>query len=218
VTLAAAATFGALALAPPARAEPEPAAGAPPARLAAPAPSPPATARPPAYPDIVVPAAHGLALMTVMRVTATFLWPDPFARTERFGAAYREAFTKPPLFDRSQPFFRWDGDPVLINAGGHALFGSELYVRARACRFGPATALAFTAATSALWEYGFEANGVRPSALDLAYTPIAGLVLGEARFAVHRAASSIGSGPWRRFVKAVVDPLGELERAAGTPC
>jgi hypothetical protein len=169
-------------------------------------------------PDIVIPAVHGLALMTVMRATETVIWPDPFARTERFGASYERAFTNPPLFDTSQPFMRWDGDPVIINAGGHALFGSELHVRARACGFGWAGALAFTAATSALWEYGFEANGVQPSALDLVYTPLAGLLLGEARHQAWRAAGGIDASGWRNVARAVVDPFGEMERAFGTRC
>lgn len=169
-------------------------------------------------PNIVVPAVHGLALMTVMRVTETFLWPDPFAKPEQFGARYEEAFTKLPVFDSSKPFLRWDGDPLVVNAVGHALFGSELYLRARQCRFSWAESLAFAAGTSALWELGFEANGARPSALDLVYTPLAGLLLGEARFVLHRAAGGIGSSLARGLVRGALDPLGDLERAAGTDC
>jgi hypothetical protein len=169
-------------------------------------------------PEVVVPVLHGAALMTVMRVTETFLWPDPFARTGEFGARYEEAFTKPPIFDPSRPFFEWDGDPWPINAIGHALFGSELYVRARQCRFSWPLALAFTAAGSVVWEYGFEANGVRPSALDLVYTPLAGIALGEARFALYQAAEGLSSKAARTVVRAVLDPLGDAERALGTRC
>lgn len=169
-------------------------------------------------PNIVVPAVHGFALMTVMRATETVLWPDPFARTRWFGARYEEAFTMPPVFDARQPFMRWDGDPLFINVVGHGLFGSELYLRARQCRLGWGGALAFAAATSAVWEYAFEANGVRPSAQDLVYTPLMGLALGEARYLLHRAAARIASPPARVVVRAVLDPLGELERAAVAPC
>lgn len=172
----------------------------------------------PAHPDVVVPAAHGLAVMTVMRAVETVIWPEPFARPALFAESWKRAFTEPPLFDASQPFFRWDGDPLLVNVGGHALFGSELHLRARTCRFGWATAFVFTAATSALWEYGFEANGVRPSALDLVYTPVAGLALGEARFQLWRAAGSLRPSAGRGALRAILDPLGELERAAGTRC
>jgi Domain of unknown function (DUF3943) len=168
-------------------------------------------------PNIVVPALHGLALMTVMRVTESVLWPDPFAEPRHFGAHYEEAFTRPPKLDRSQPFMRWDGDPLFVNVVGHGLFGSELYLRARQCRLGWGGALAFAAATSAVWEYAFEGNGVRPSTQDLVYTPLMGLALGEARYFLHRAAGHIRS-PARVVVRAVLDPFGELERAAGTDC
>jgi hypothetical protein len=164
----------------------------------------------PDTPDVVVPAVHSLALMTVMRATETFLWPDPFARTEHFGAHYKEAFTKPPLFDTTKPAFQWDGDPWWINVVGHGLFGSELYLRARQCRFGWAGSLAFAAATSALWEYGFEANGVRPSGFDLVYTPLAGALLGEGRYVLYRLL------PEKSPVRVVLDPLGSAERALGS--
>ncbi|MBX3234378.1 MAG: DUF3943 domain-containing protein [Labilithrix sp.] len=166
-------------------------------------------------PDIVVPAVHSLALMTVMRATASYLWPDPFSKPQYFAAHYEEAFTMPPKFDRSQPFMQWDGDNLLINVVGHGLFGSELYLRARQCRFGVVGSFAFAAATSALWEYGFEANGVRPSAQDLVFTPLAGIALGEARYFVHRATKDVRHVEWVRWV---VDPFGEIERAAGTGC
>lgn len=162
-------------------------------------------------PNIVVPAFHGVALMAVMRTTESMLWPEPFARPAQFGDHYKDAFTKPPIFDTREPFMRWDGDPLVVNTVGHGLFGSELYLRARQCRFGWAGSLAFAAATSALWEYGFEANGVRPSGVDLVYTPLAGMALGELRYFLHHASGS-------RVVKAVVDPFGELERAAGSDC
>lgn len=155
-------------------------------------------------PDLVVPTLHSVALMTAMRVTETVIWPDPFARTEHFGAHYEEAFTKPPIFP--------DGDPWYVNVVGHALFGSELYLRARTCRLGWAGSLAFAAVGSAVWEYGFEANGVRPSAFDLVYTPLSGIALGELRYVVLRSASPKSAIRW------IVDPFGEGERALGTGC
>lgn len=168
--------------------------------------------------DLAVPVLHGLALMSVMRATETVLWPQPFAEPQYFLAHYEEAYTKPPKFDSSQPFMRWDGDPLFINVVGHGLFGSELYVRARQCRLGWAGALLFTTLGSGVWEYVFEANGVRPSAGDLVYTPLAGLALGEMRYALHRAAGAVSSPPTRTVLRAIVDPFGELERAAGTGC
>ncbi len=188
------------------------------AAVAQEAKEPVATPIPAPRPEVIVPAVHGLALLTVMRTTEAVLWPDPFARPRYFGAHYEEAVTKPPIFDPHKPFMRWDGDPLFINVVGHGVFGSELYLRARQCRFGWAGSFAFAAATSAVWEYAFEGSGVRPSTQDLIYTPIAGLVLGEARYQIHRLAGGLESRGARGVVRAVVDPLGELERAGGTDC
>jgi hypothetical protein len=63
-----------------------------------------------------------------------------------------------------------------------------------------------------VWEYAFEANGVRPSAFDLVYTPMTGILFGELR---HIAWRSVKPGSPIRWI---VDPLGEGERALGTGC
>ena len=166
------------------------------------------------------PALHALGLMTGMRATEAYLWPQPFAETDRvqLGLHYHAAFSLPPRWDRSRPLFEADGDRWQINVFGHGLFGSELYLRARTCRFPAWQALLFTGLASATWEYGFEANGVRPSALDLTFTPAAGLVLGEARFQGWQAARRLTPGPLRTTLSALLDPLGDLERALGSPC
>jgi hypothetical protein len=184
----------------------------------APPEPPPAVASAEPRPDLVVPILHGLVLMTGMRVAESFLYPDPFFRTEHFAAHYEEAFSKPPLFDSSRRAFEWDRDPWTINVLGHGLFGSELYVRARMCRLPWYGALVFAAAGSTLWEYGFEANGVRPSALDLVYTPLAGMALGEARYLLWRAADDVGLPRLRTVIRGALDPFGEVERAFGAGC
>lgn len=166
----------------------------------------------------LVPSVHALGLMTIMRATETYLWPEPFADTKRFGYHYHRAFTRPPLFDSSRPLFEADGDRWQINVLGHGLFGSELYLRARVCGKPLWQALLFTTAASTLWEYGFEGNGVRPSGLDLVYTPVAGLVLGELRLALWRTARGVSSSAGRAVLSGLLDPLGELSRSAGTPC
>jgi len=180
-----------------------------------PTPGPPLTSTGPIFD---VPILHSVALMGTMRATEAFLWPQPFAESEHIGWHYEQAYTRPPKFDSSQSFMRWDGDPLFVNVVGHGLFGSELYMRARQCRLGWAGSLAFAAGASAVWEYVFEANGVRPSAQDLIYTPLMGIVLGETRYFVYRAAGAISSKAGRSIVRGIMDPLGEIERAAGTDC
>jgi hypothetical protein len=180
----------------------------------------PAAPAPAATPQLSVPVVHALGLMTAMRVSEAYLWPEPFAETNRLKLAlhYNEAYSRPPLWQSGRPLFEEDGDRWQINVLGHSLFGSELYLRARVCRLPVWQALLFTGLASATWEYGFEASGVRPSALDLTFTPAAGLVLGEARYFAWRSTRGLAHGPLRTTLSALVDPLGDLERALGTPC
>lgn len=174
----------------------------------------------PLEPSWTVPTLHGLGLFATLRLTEAYLWPDPFAETRLsvIGAHYAEAFTRPPKFDANRRPFEWDGDPWAINVVGHALMGSELYTRARICGQGVLPSLLFTAAGAAVWDYGFEASGVRPSAVDLVYTPAAGLALGELRYWLWSESSRVDRPVWRQVLLGVFDPLGELERWAGTPC
>lgn len=171
-------------------------------------------------PNWFVPSLHALALMTGMRASEAYLWPEPFADTRRLRIAfhYREAFSKPPRWESSEAFFEQDGDRWQINVIGHGLFGSELYLRARTCRLPTWQALLLTGLASTTWEYGFEASGVRPSGLDLLYTPLAGLVLGEGRYFAWSKIRRLPSGAGRTLLSALLDPLGDLERALGSPC
>jgi hypothetical protein len=173
-----------------------------------------------AHESWLVPSAHALTVMAGMRVGAAVLWPEPFAdlSPQHMGRSYRDAYTHWPRWDSSKPAFEWDGDAWPINTVGHALFGSELYLRARVCQKRWWEALVFTTAGSVLWEYGFEASAVRPSALDLWYTPVSGLILGELRYYGYRIASRISDPSWRTVLRTLFDPLGEFERALGTPC
>lgn len=146
-----------------------------------------------------------------MRAGESYLWPQPFSQPKYFGEHYKEAFTKAPIFDPHKPAFEWDGDSWQLNTFGHGLFGSELYMRARQCRLGVIGSLASAAVMSALWEYGFEGNGVRPSVEDLVWTPLAGALLGEGRYFVYQHTKSV-------VVHVLMDPFGEIERAAGAGC
>jgi hypothetical protein len=159
-------------------------------------------------------------MMTTMRVSEAYLWPDPFAETDLgvIGSHYSEAFTRPPKWEADRRAFEWDGDPWWLNAIGHPLLGSELYYRPRRCGHGAWTSLAFAAAGSTLWEYGYEASGVRPSGLDLWFTPLSGALLGEVRYWGYAAAGSIEQPAFRFVVRTLVDPFGQIERALSAPC
>ncbi len=191
-----------------------------PARAAESTPDDSPSLKPHHAPLTTPPILHALGLMTAMRLSEAYLWPHPFAEVSRASLTfhYHEAFSLPPRWDSSLALFEEDTDRWQINVFGHGLFGSELYLRARTCRLPAWQALLFTGLASATWEYGIEASGTRPSALDLTFTPAAGLVLGEARFQGWRAARTLPNGALRSTLSALLDPLGDLERALGTPC
>ncbi len=166
-----------------------------------------------------IPVTHDLVLLLTLRTTEAWLWPNPFAdvRLAVVGRAYEQAFTVAPKWDASRAPFEWDGDRWQINVVGHGLLGSELYLRGRSCELGVAPSLALATTASAAWEYLLEGSAVRPSAIDLVFTPLAGLLLGEARYRALLWSESLSPRP-RVIVRYLFDPFGQLERAMGAGC
>ena len=175
------------------------------------------TAAPPDEARVV--AVHAGGLLVGMRLGAALLWPADYgpAALRSAPSHLRDTFTRAPELRAGQPLFQSDGDPWAINVFGHAAFGSEIYLRARQCGGSPLRALAWTAGASVAWEYGFESTAKRPSAIDLAWTPVSGFLLGELRFRMYRSIAGEG-GLFHRIARGVLDPLGSLERAAGASC
>lgn len=164
------------------------------------------------------PVIHTSGLFVGMRTTEAVLWPEPFARPRDLGWRYQETLTTAPTFDPKLPFLAWDGDPPLLNVVGHGLLGLELYSRPRQCGFEPVYALGFAAVASAVWEYGFEGSARVPSAQDLLYTPLAGILLGELRYHILARSAPARSRGKQPLLRWVLDPLGEAERALGARC
>ena len=161
-----------------------------------------------------MPGVHAAAVLAGQRVALSVLWPESFDPTTVGANASRlaTAWSSGPRLDTRAPWFESDGDPWELNALGHGLMGSELYLRYRETHHQPWAALAATAAWTLVWEYGVEAWHKQPSAIDLAWTPAGGALLGELRFAAIRAlrAGPDAAGP--RLLLYLVDPLGQLER------
>jgi hypothetical protein len=151
-----------------------------------------------------------------MRLSLAIAWPETYDPTRLRGQRRQLAlaFTRPPEFRRGAGLFRSDGDPWPLNVFGHGLFGSEVYLRARQCGHGAAASLAAAALVSTVWEYGVESFAKRPSAIDLAWTPLGGAALGELRYRLYRRSRRGG----RSVLSWIVDPLGEAERAAFGGC
>ena len=168
-----------------------------------------------------VPLVHTVGLLAGMRLSLSVLWPEPYDLSpwSRSTHQFRQAYSRPPELRTDRWLLESDGDPWAINVIGHGLFGAEVYGRVRQCG-GPAwQAVAFTAATSVVWEYGIESFNKRPSAIDLVATPVIGAALGEARYRAQRWLRKRERGFWRRLGEIVVDPLGEGERVVlGTRC
>ena len=194
---------------------------APPSSLPADAPLRAPAGEP--QPRWTVPVLHGVGVMLGMRVGLSALWPRAYDPS-RLGESVRqlgEAYSRPPEFHRGVPLLESDGDPWLLNTVGHGLFGAEMYGRARHCGHSALASLAAAAVASTAWEYSLEALHQRPSAVDLVWTPLAGALLGEGRFRLHRLVRGDGVrvGALRRVLLVVLDPLGEAERGLlGTPC
>jgi len=180
---------------------------APPPSITTPVPAPEET-------SWTVPIVHSLGVLAGMRLSLSVLWPEPYnplpwSRSRRqFGLAYE----RPPEFRNDRWLLESDGDPWAINIIGHGLFGAEVYGRVRQCGGGVWQALAFTAGTSMVWEYGIESFHKRPSGVDLVATPLLGAALGEARYRAQRALRKRERGFWRRLGEILIDPLGEGER------
>lgn len=181
-----------------------------------------AFAQPPERPHArswVIPTLHAGGQLALQRVGLSLLWGSSFTleHPDRAAQSFARAWTTPPLFDDTRRVFEWDRDIFYINVFGHGLMGSELYLRARQCGHGFWASFLFTTGASFVWEYVVEAWHAQPSAIDLLWTPVGGAVLGEFRFVAWELAGQLAPTP-RRVIRAIVDPFGELERAAGTEC
>ncbi len=103
-----------------------------------------------------------------------------------------------------------DGDAWTTNVLGHALQGSEIHVRMRREGFSPGAAAIAGVVHSTLWEYAVEGWNETPSAWDLAWTPVGGWLLGEARYRAWHWLGDRRHRPAARAARILLDPVGEL--------
>ena len=165
-------------------------------------------------PDWVVPSLHSAGVLALGRIGITILWPDAFDNVDpdRNWDTLKTSWSSPPQFDATRDFFEWDGNAWPQNLVVHGLMGSEFYLRYRETRHGPYVALAMSFAWSALWEYGVEGWFVQPSGIDLFWTPIGGMLIGEGRYQLYREILGMKPSRTRHTLLYLVDPLGQLER------
>ncbi len=91
------------------------------------------------------------------------------------GHRYWDGFTQWPV---------WDDDSWVYNYVAHPWVGSEYYLIARNRGWTPWGSLAYSAACSTFFEFFVENLLQPPSATDLIVTPLAGALVGEARYAL----------------------------------
>jgi len=102
----------------------------------------------------------------------------------------------------------WDDDSFFYNGVLHPWVGSEYYLAARNRDWNIWGSLAYSAALSTFYEYVAENLIQQPSANDLLVTPLAGALLGEARFALKRKIRRHPqSVPGARFWIILLDPV-----------
>lgn len=166
---------------------------------------------------VTVPFARIAVMELAMHTAAGALWPEAYhpLAVSRNRDQFTRSWRHRPDFRFNEPFFGSDGDWWYFNVFAHALFGSEAYLAGRGWGHRPVVAGLFAAFASFTWEYLVEAWYKTPSAIDLFWTPLSGVLFGELRYRAYLAATRrVSRGRMRRFLQAVIDPLGSFERRA----
>ena len=165
--------------------------------------------------SVSVPFAHIGVVELGMVAVAVAAWPEgynPLAVRRNVGQL-EESWTHPPEFHFTGNLFTSDNDWWYFNVFAHGLFGSEAYLSSRVWGHGPFVSGMFAVFASFSWEYLVEAWYKRPSAIDLFWTPLSGILLGELRFRAYLAVTRRVSAPaLRKSLQILLDPLGSFER------
>jgi hypothetical protein len=118
-------------------------------------------------------------------------------------AKWRENVTNP----------QWDTDTWYVNYVLHPYWGATYYTRARERGLSRTESFWYSAALSAIWEFGAEALAEPVSIQDLIVTPVFGALVGEYLFAPlrERIRAKDNELDWAdKTMLAITDPLGVL--------
>ncbi len=163
---------------------------------------------------VKLPLARIVALDLAMYAGLVILWPYAFSPSEGSIEQFRESWTERPYMNYSKIFFELDDDPWAINTVLHGLYGSEVYLAGRTIGHSGLVSFLYAMFASVTWEYLVEGWFHQPSAIDLAWTPVAGAVIGELRFQLLRIIMMhVSSRMLRNILMTTLDPIGQLERA-----
>lgn len=115
---------------------------------------------------------------------------------------FKEAWTKPPVFDK-------DGNGV--NYLGHPYFGANYYLSQRNLGESPLYSFLFSVFCSTFFEYMLESWSERPSINDLIVTPVVGSVLGEFVHVATQQMRENGFTTAEKIAVTVINPLYVLQ-------
>ena len=115
---------------------------------------------------------------------------------------FKEAWKKPPVFDK---------DKEGVNFLGHPYFGMNFYLSQRNYGESPLYSFLFSAFTSTCFEYFIESWSERPSVQDLLITPIVGSILGELVFRATQEMRKDGLTSGEKVILTVINPLYVLQ-------
>jgi hypothetical protein len=115
---------------------------------------------------------------------------------------FKEAWTKPPVFDK---------DRAVVNYLGHPYFGMNFYLSQRNYGESPLYSFLFSTLTSTCFEYFIESWSERPSVQDLIITPIVGSILGELVFRATQEMRKDGLTTGEKVILTVINPMYVLQ-------
>ncbi len=162
-------------------------------------------------PEIGPPPPHHAAKTVVGFLTASAvgagvyaLAPSSFVGGNKQGqyedawGHFKEAWTKPPVFDK---------DPAAVNYIGHPYFGSIFYLTQRNYDESPLRSFLYSVMMSTGFEYLIESWSERPSINDLIVTPVVGSILGELIYLATQEMRKDGFTDAEKIIVTVINPF-----------
>jgi uncharacterized protein DUF3943 len=162
----------------------------------------------------VVPLLRIAFLDTVMYGGLAVIWPEFFSSGSGSSTQLVRSWSSRPRYEGGSNPFVSDGDHWVINGIMHPLYGSEAYLAARDWKHTPFSSFFYSVFAIFTWEYLIEGWFQHPSAVDLVWTPVGGIILGELRYQLSSLARrKINKRGARNLVLILLDPLGQIEQA-----
>lgn len=129
---------------------------------------------------------------------SSFVGGDKEGQWQDAWGHFKEAWTKPPVFDK---------DPASVNYLGHPYFGSLFYLTQRNYDESPLRSFLFSVFMSTCFEYFVESWSERPSINDLIVTPVVGSILGEVIYLATKEMRKDGFTTAEKIMVTVINPM-----------